>query len=352
MKAEKLETTERLTSAERDTGDLPAVAADGSPWPLRFKLALRRPEIGVVPVSAVIFTIFALMVPNSFLTVPVWGAIESLVSELGITAVAVTLLMIAGEFDLTVGSVLGLAAVMVPVMNNHGVNIWLAVAITMLTCGVIGLVNGLLVARVGLPSLIVTIGGLMFYRGVDYVVVGGNNVTMNNSAVAALVPFNKTWGSYSVEGIWFIVFACCAIFLLGRTQLGNWIFASGGNRNAALASGVPVRRVKMGLYILSALAAGLEGILTVARLVGVDGTIGTNIELEAILAVVVGGTAIHGGKGGVVGTIFGVLVLSMAEIGLILVGVPAYWYQAGIGLFLVVTVLTNRTVIERLLKST
>jgi ribose/xylose/arabinose/galactoside ABC-type transport system permease subunit len=102
------------------------------------------------------------------------------------------------------------------------------------------------------------------------------------------------------------------------------------------------------LFICSSLAAGFAGVLYTARLSSVDGLAGTSLELEVILAIVVGGTALHGGAGSVIGTIFGVLVLAMAKMGLILVGVPGYWYQAGIGLFLVVTVAGNETVRNRL----
>lgn len=333
-------------SVTEEKVEVPAPVRGASTFSLRLRRLVRRPEVGVVPIAGIVFLVFSLMT-SSFVTAPVWGDIESLTSELGIVAVAVTLLMIAGEFDLTVGSVLGLSTGMVVVLSNSGLNIWLAVVITMCACGLIGLVNAVLVTRVGLPSLIVTIGGLMFYRGIDYVVTGGNNVTLSSTAVASLSPFNKTFGFFSIEGFWFIGVAICATLVLSRTQLGNWIFAAGGNRASAVASGIPVRRVKGGLFVLSALAAGFEGVLQVARLTSVDGTAGTNVELEAILAVVVGGTALMGGTGGVIGTVFGVVILAMSQLGLVLVGVPAYWYQAGIGLFLVVTVAGNQSIIRR-----
>jgi ribose/xylose/arabinose/galactoside ABC-type transport system permease subunit len=139
----------------------------------------------------------------------------------------------------------------------------------------------------------------------------------------------------------FVVLAC--------TTFGNWIFATGGNRLSALSAGIRTRRVRTVLFVLSSMAAGFAGLLYTSRLTSIDGLSGTNTELEVILAIVVGGTALHGGSGGVIGTVIGVFVLAMAKMGLVLVNVPAYWYQAGIGLFLVLTVAMNEVVRSRLL---
>jgi simple sugar transport system permease protein len=344
--------TSQITEAtsRSATGAKPDAHAARKPeLSVRFRKLLRRPEAGVVPAAIAVFVFFSLK-SSVFLTEIIWGTILTIAAELGIIAIFVGLLMIAGEFDLSVGSVLGLSAAMVPVLaTNHGVPIWAAVALTLGMCVLIGLANAFLVVALGLPSLIVTIGGLMFYRGLTlYITHGGLEIPLSNNAVSSLNPFDATWRNINVSALWFFGLGIVAIVLLGGTQFGNWTFASGGNRAAALVSGVPVRRVKTMLFVTTSVAAGFAGILQVARLTSVDALRGQGYELQAILAVVIGGTALTGGAGGVIGTMLGVLILAMAEIGLVLIGVADYWYQTGVGLFLVLTVATNETLRRKL----
>lgn len=306
----------------------------------------RQPEAGVVPVAVVVFVILSFASPV-FLTQAVWGSIMQIVAELGVVAIPVTLLMISGDFDLSVGSVFGLSAALVPFLAGHGWGTWGAVFGTLAACVVIGLINAYLVVHRRLPSLIVTIGALMFYQGITLHVTGGNIIGLSPQNTAALGVFNHTYGGFTVSAAWFVGIAVVAAFVLGWTQMGNWIFAVGGGRSAARTSGIKVNGVRTGLFVATSLGAGLGGIMQVSRLVTVDASRGLGLELQAILAAVVGGSSLFGGAGGVIGTAFGVLILGMAEIGLVLLSVPAYWYQTGVGLFLVVTVATNEGVRER-----
>jgi simple sugar transport system permease protein len=324
------------------TGDAAPEAAWMTPAP-RFTKILKRPEIAVIVVAIIEFAYFSIASPY-FLSMQVWGTILVIAAELGIVAVIGTLLLIAGDFDLSQGSVLGMTAAMIPFCLGHGIGIWESIGVALAVCVLVGLGNGFLVVGLGLPSLIVTIGGLMFYRGIALHLSGSENVSIDASTARALRPFSATYNSISVSVLWFAGIALAAIVLLGRTAFGNWIFATGGNRSSAITSGIPTARVRTFLFVCSALAAGFCGLLYTARLTSIDGLSGSGVELEVILAIVVGGTALHGGSGGVIGTVVGVLVLAMAKMGLILVGVPGYWYQAGIGLFLILTVAGNEVV--------
>jgi len=287
-----------------------------------------------------IFVAFSLGSPF-FLTGYVWASVLTLSAELGIVAVVVTLLIIAGEFDLSVGSVFGMAAAIASHLMNSGWSPLAAMIGTLALCAVIGTVNGLLVTMLRIQSLIITIAGLMFYRAVALLVTNGEVISLTPPQVAGFSFLNSLWHGYSIEALWGLAVAGLLLIVLGKTQFGNWIYASGGDPGAAAATGVPVRRVKIALFVATAVAAGFAGILQMARLTSLDALSGTGLEIVVILATVVGGTSLFGGQGGVVGTVLGVLVLAMAQVGLVLVGIPAYWYQAGIGMFLVITVAGN-----------
>lgn len=336
--------------AVADAAAPPAEADTETPWVHahgKLYRIIRRPEVAVAIVAAAEFTYFSFASPY-FLTTEIWGAILVIAAELGIIACVGTMLLIAGDFDLSVGSVLGLAAAMIPIFLRHQFGILGMILAVLGVCAAIGLLNAFLVVRLRLPSLIVTIGGLMFYRGLALDLTQGENVSISPSETRRLGFFNSTYHSIYVSAIWFVCIAIVAFVLLAHTTFGNWIFATGGNRLSALSAGIRTHRVRTVLFMLSSLAAGFSGLLYTSRLTSIDGLSGTNLELEVVLAIVVGGTALHGGSGGIIGTVIGVFVLAMAKMGLVLVNVPAYWYQAGIGLFLVLTVAMNEVVRTRL----
>lgn len=304
----------------------------------RWRRIIGRPETGAVGAAIVVFICFA-ATTDSFLTAGIWSSILSLASELGIVAAAGTLLMIAGEFDLSVGSIFGLAACLVPVLMNMGWPVYVAIIVTLLLMAAIGAGHGTLVTYVAVPSLIVTLGGLMFWRGLILQITGGFQVDVNDPE--ALKVFSASWNQFYVSTLWFALIVLALSLLLLRTQYGNWIFATGGNAKAALAVGIPVRRVKIMLFALSSVLAGFAGIVQMARYSSVDALRGTGYELQVILAAVIGGAILTGGRGSIVGTAMGCLMLGMLQQGLILHNISANWYQAGVGLLLIVAVCVN-----------
>ena len=325
----------------------PSTAAAEARNKLLWRL-FRRPESGVVMAALTIFIFFAIFAPF-FLTVNVLSNVLLLSAELGMVAVGVTMLMVSGEFDLSVGSVLGLGAGMVVVMLNAGVATPIAILIALIAAAGIGTVNGILVTRLGIHSLIVTLGGLMFYRAVVLAITGGFPIRLSVE-YPFLELFNFWWGAIPGTFLWFVVFIVIFTIVLTSTKFGNWIYASGGGRDAANEMGVPVARVKIMAFACASVLAASSGIIQMSRLNSVDALRGTAIELEAVLAVVVGGALLTGGRGSIVGAALGVIMVSMIKQGLILMGIPAFWFKAGIGVVLVLAAYINHRVQQASLK--
>ncbi len=288
-----------------------------------------------------VFVVFSLWSPY-FLTLESVAATLVLAAELGIVAMGVTLLMIAGEFDLSVGSVLGVSSLLVPWLAVHGVPLALAIPAALLTAAGIGLINGLAVVTTRIPSFIVTLGGLMWWRGVLYVVTGGFPIDVPTQS-PLFIPFSYRFpNGINVSAFWFLALLVLLTVVLQKTAFGNWIFASGGNERAARELGVPVDRVRVILFAVTASLAGLTGLIQVGRFNSVDANRGSGLELEAIAAAVIGGTRLSGGYGSVLGTVLGCLMVGMIRNGLVLAGVASYWYQALIGLLIVIAVTVNQ----------
>src|SRR5919106_207367 len=261
--------------------------------------ALRRPASGAMIGTALMFVTFSLVASPNFLTLPSMASTFTLAAELGIVAMGVTILMIAGEFDLSVGSVLGVSSVTVPWLAERGWPVAAAIPVALLVAIGIGLLNGIVVNRTRVPSFIVTL-------------------------------------------FWFVAVTAILTLVVVRTRFGNWTFATGGNERTADQLGIPTKRVKLVLFALAAFLAGLAGIIQAGRFSGVDSLRGTAMELEAVAAAVIGGTRLSGGYRSVIGTAVGCIMLGIIQNGLVLAGIAGYWYRAFIGLLIVIVVIVNQ----------
>jgi simple sugar transport system permease protein len=257
--------------------------------------------------------------------------------ELGLIALAMTLLMTSGEFDLSVGSVFGFAAVIMWTLSNGGfMPMWLAFIIAMLLSLFIGWINGLFVTKLAIPSFLVTLGMLLVVRGTALFITNGfPQGTWNSEGV----DFAK-WlaGDFHIGGfriymsfLWFAIAAIACHYFLTQTRTGNWVQAAGGNANAARARGVNVSRVKIALFMLSSAFSALAGIISSIRTSTANPNSGTGYELEVIAMVVIGGTLLTGGRGTIIGTVLGVFILRCMRNGIVLVGVPGLAYNIFIG---------------------
>ena len=313
------------------------------PWSAALDIFRGRPEAGALGATVAIFVLFSVWADN-FLSVDSFSSTMNIAAELGIVAMAVTLLMIAGEFDLSVGSVLGISSVLVPYLYQEmALQAGSAVLIAFVAAALTGVVNGTIVIRTRIPSFIVTLGMLLFWRGVLFVVTQGFPISVPQGETV-FDFFSARIGGISVSALWFLAVLLGFTYVLQKTKQGNWIFASGGNESAAREMGVPVDRVRLGLFVLTALTAALSGVIQVGRFSSVDANRGEGLELEAIAAAVIGGSRLSGGYGSVVGTALGCLMIGMIRNGLALAGVASYWYEAIIGLLIIGAVIINRLV--------
>ena len=350
-----------MTTGTR-TKDVPALRVDapargdvpGRSTSVRRLLA--RPELGAAAAATLVWIVFALVAGPPFRSLEGTAAVLNAVAPLGILAVAVALLMIAGEFDLSIGSIIGCAGMTIMLLTRHyDWALWPAIGVAVALSLAIGFGNGYLVVRTGLPSFIVTLGTLFAFRGLTIAVsrqltrrtqLGGLD-EVSGFAPAQTLFAGDLFGQFRVSVLWWLGLAAVATWVLLRTRFGNWIFAAGGAPEAARKMGVPVARVKIALFMTTALAACLVAVMQAVRFTGADALRGEQQEFRAIIAVVIGGTLLTGGYGSAVGAVLGALIFGMVQQGIVITGVDADWFQVFLGVMLVAAVIFNNFVRRR-----
>lgn len=345
-----------------------------------FARVMKRPELGAVAGLVLVTVFFA------FTADPVMFSLAGIVNfmtpaaQLGILALGAALLMIGGEFDLSVGSMVAFAGLIFGVaLTVLHLPLTAAIPLTLAVAALMGAINAQIVLRTALPSFIVTLAFLFILRGLSLIglkwATGGSTQLRGIGDTAQgdlLLPLfsgdafpglfawlaEKGWietfrnGAPKVPGIpveilWFLVLTALATWVLLRTPWGNWIFASGGDRNAALNSGVPVRKVKIALFMLTAGCAALVAIITVLEAGSTDARRGFQKEFEAIIAAVIGGALLTGGYGSAVGAFFGAIIFGMVMIGLTYTQIDQDWYQVFLGSMLLIAVVFNNAIRKR-----
>jgi simple sugar transport system permease protein len=297
---------------------------------------ISAPEFGPFVLLVVELAVFYAINPE-FLSILNISNTLTFTVELGLIALAMTLLMTAGEFDLSVGSLFGFAPVLMWTLYNAGLtSLNVAFLISLVVAGLIGLFNGLFVTRLKIPSFLVTLGMLLVVRGTALFVTNGfpqRTWSSEGQWLANLLVGAFYIGSFRVYAsfFWFVAAAVILGYLLTETKYGNWIQATGGNPGAARARGVDVSGVKVALFILSAVMSAFAGIISSIRTSAANPNSGTGYELEVIAMVVIGGTALTGGRGSIIGTVLGILILRVMRNGIVLIGVPGLAYNIFIG---------------------
>ncbi len=335
---------------------------------------MRRPELGALAGLVLVTIFFLSTADSSMFTLAGIMNILSPASQLGILAIAAALLMIGGEFDLSIGSMVAFAGLVFGAfITLSGWPLLVAIAATFAVAAVLGGLNGQMVIRTRLPSFIVTLAFLFILRGLSLVglkwATGGSTQMRGIGDQAGEGLVRELFSGVAFEGVfawlaaqdviakfpngmptvtgvpvsivWFILFALVATWLLLRTRAGNWIFAAGGDANAARNSGVPVDRVKTALFMLTAAAAALVAILTVLDAGSTDARRGFQKEFEAIIAAVIGGCLLTGGYGSAIGAFFGAIIFGMVSIGLTYTRFDSDWFQVFLGTMLLLAVLFN-----------
>lgn len=307
---------------------------------------VRRPEFGAFLGTVVVYVFFAVATgDNGFVSLAGTAGWLNTAAELGIVAIPVALLMIGGEFDLSVGSLIGATSIFIAIASGHfGVPIELSI-IGALGLGVlVGLFNGIVTVRTGLPSFIVTLVSLLALAGLalgmSRMLVGTPNVSLRVEGYVKDL-FAARWGQANISILWWLAVAAVAGWVLARTRFGNWVLATGGDKNSAREAGVPVERVKITLFVATALGAVLVGIIQTLEFNGGEATRGQVYVFNSIIAAVIGGTFLQGGYGTAVGVTLGTMTYGIVSLGIYYTGWNADWAQLFLGVLLLFAVLTN-----------
>jgi simple sugar transport system permease protein len=281
--------------------------------------------------------IYALANPGSFAFLTQANLLVSFqtIPLTGVVALGVGLLMIAGEFDLSVGANFIFSSVLMAQLNaNDGVPVWIALLIG-LVCGLgIGLLNGFITLWLKIPSFITTLGTMGFWEAAVLLVHGASEQTFTTTGAFNAI-FNGTWGVLPAAMIWFILLSVAGWALLQRHRIGNHIFAVGGDKTASVATGVPVRKTKMIVFGLTGLLSALAGILAAAQVGDISPSSEAALPLTAIAACVIGGSLLAGGKGTILGIFLGSALIYWIQDVLLLGGAPGYYLTAFVGVLII-----------------
>lgn len=347
-----------------------------SPW----RVLMARPEFGALAGTLLVIAIFAISAQGSGMFsaegIVNWSTVAA---YLGVLAVGAALLMIAGEFDLSVGSMIGFAGIILAIPALYwNWPIWVSVIFTFAVALSLGWLNGWLVVKTGLPSFIVTLAFFFILRGLALAVsviftgktiLSGNGDLILRDLIANDPVISFLFHGYTFTGIfdflaraglitarengtamaiglpkavvWWMVLTAVGAFVLARTRVGNWIQVVGGDANVAKNVGIPVAKVKISLFIFMAFCATVFAVLQVADAGSAAADRGLQKEFEAIIAAVIGGCLLTGGYGSVVGAAFGALIFGMVQIGIGYTSIDNNWYRVFLGLMLLIAVLFN-----------
>jgi len=312
------------------------------------KRIVRVPELMVLVAIVIVVIGFVISAPTTFLSARNIGAFMTSAAQLGVVAVGASILIIAGEFDISVGSNYAFSGIVIGLLSTSaGLPTWLAVIIGLLISTSIGLSNGLITLAARIPSFITTLGTWLVWFGLTLAVSKGFFVSAPPHD-----PFIAVFGGligyqFYSSIFWWLGIGVVAIVLLGRTPLGNWIFAVGGNTEAARAVGVPAGRVKLFAFGLIGFLAGVSAVFTLGQQGSMAPLYGQNLALQAIAASVIGGCSLSGGAGSVIGAMLGAILMSMINGGLILAGAPTFWYQTFVGAIVLIAVVINTSISRR-----
>ena len=296
-------------------------------------------SMGILPVLILICIGFSLMTPN-FLTE---SNIMNIVRQSSINTVlaaGMTFVIITGGIDLSVGSILGTTAVMAMVTSLDPTLGARSIPVALMGGLIMGTLNGVMVAYIGLPPFIATLGTYTALRGAAYLLANGTTVINND------IGFEWIGNAYLGPIPWLVVIGFVVIgicwFILRKTTLGMHVYAVGGNANAARLTGIKVGMVLTFVYALSGLLSGLGGIMSASRLYSANGNLGVGYELDAIAAVVLGGTSLSGGIGSITGTLIGALIIAAMNNGMTLMGVSYFWQLVIKGCVIIIAVLIDK----------
>ncbi|MBU9697262.1 ABC transporter permease [Rhodobacteraceae bacterium HSP-20] len=341
------------TTASRPVEAMPAHGSN-----LSLGSLLRRPEAGAFLGLLAVLIFFAAFGGLTFLKPAGMSSWLNVAANLGIIAIPVGLLMIAGELDISVGAMVPFGAMTVAVISGHyGMSIWLGIAVTMAFGVTVGLINGYMVIRTAVPSLIVTLGSLFAVQGI---VLGLTVLITKSTSVALTVegPAKVIFGDFLFGGqlqvmvIWWLVLTAAYVFFIHFSPKGNWIFAMGGDKVSARNAGIPTDRMTILLFVLSSTSAAFVGMCQAILYNSAQVAGGQSFIFNSIISVVVGGVLLTGGFGSVVGIFFGTITFAIVNQGIYYTDFDRNWSALIIGVLLLLAVLMNNTFRKMALSAT
>ena len=313
---------------------------------------LARPEVGALAAAIAVFLFFYAAAPT-FRSLPAASTYLYASATIGIVAVGVALLMIGGEFDLSAGVAVTTAALTAAMLCYQlSLNVWVGVVVSLVVALAIGFLNGWLVVRTGIPSFLVTLSTFFVLQGLNLGVtrlITGAVATPNINQLDGFDSARAVFASdvdlglitLNVTILWWALFVAVGTWVLLRTRVGNWIFASGGNEASARAVGVPVHKVKIGLFMAVGFLAWFLGMHLLMNFSTVQAGIGVGNEFVYIIAAVVGGALLTGGYGSAVGSALGALIFGMTTQGIVFAGWDPNWFRTFLGVMLLLAVMVN-----------
>lgn len=307
------------------------------------KLSLQKPELAALLLLVILIGVFQFTSNSFFLSYANMRGLLGFLPEMALVAIGVTLLMICGEFDLSVGSVFALMPMTMAVLMVAGWGFLPSAALGMLVCAAIGFINGFLTIKFGIPSFITTLGMLFMARSMTVVISGGfpPRLQMDRIPEQFFIAFVGPGDLLRASFLWFVGIALFMAFLLGKTNFGNWVRATGGFLPAAQAMGIPTTRVKIACFMICSILAGFAGMIQVLRLGSPLPSIGEGLELQAVAAAVIGGTSLFGGVGSILGGVIGATLIRVIDNGMVLSQVDSNWFKFAVGALTILAVVAN-----------
>lgn len=299
-------------------------------------------ELGVLIVLGVIVIILSIVSPVFLKPVNLVNIVRQTV-EIGVMAIGMSFLIIAAEMDLSVGSIFGASAMLGALLFKNEVNPTLVFIVMLLAGAAIGLVNGTLVAKAKMPAFIVTLGTMQIFRSIAYAISNGQSISVfpDKAMNSWVFGLGASIGVIPVQVIIMLLLYVIAHIVMSKTKLGFDIYATGGNQKAARLAGINTDRVKIICFMMTGSLCALAGMVSIAYLKSVPTTAGEGREMDVIAAVILGGAALSGGRGTILGTFIGAIIMSVVKNGMVLLSVPVFWQTGFIGVIIILAVLLD-----------
>lgn len=329
--------------------DPPKPAADPANNRVRPPSILRRygSQLGIIGVGLAMWVAFILAAPTVFLDADIYSAFAETTPLFGIIALALTFVVITGEIDLSFPSIMALGTAVFCLVAEAGLPHWLALIAGFATGAACGWLNGTLIARLNIPSLVITIGTSFLYRGLELILMNGTGVALTPDKYPAMQAiFNSHVFGVPIQSLWAVLFAVLLWTLLNRTRFGAHVFLVGDNPTSSRLMGINVVRVKTGAFMLVGVVAVFAGLMT--SFVGYYfwPTTGDGFLLNTIASVFLGGTSVFGGTGSIIGSLVAAYIIGAINAGIVSAGINAFYTQLCFGLVIVLSVVLQ-TIIER-----